>query len=45
MDQLQAFLNKTLRVTTTDARVFVGELKCTDRVRRPAPPPPPPRAC
>ncbi|KAA8913763.1 hypothetical protein FN846DRAFT_751499, partial [Sphaerosporella brunnea] len=30
---LQAFINKSLRVTTTDARFFIGELKCTDRDR------------
>ncbi|CUS09797.1 unnamed protein product [Tuber aestivum] len=29
---LQEFINKTMRITTTDTRVFVGELKCTDRV-------------
>ncbi|KAF3909271.1 hypothetical protein ABW20_dc0106871 [Dactylellina cionopaga] len=28
---LQAFITKTLRVTTKDTRMFVGELKCTDR--------------
>ncbi|KAK6538710.1 hypothetical protein TWF694_010285 [Orbilia ellipsospora] len=28
---LQAFIAKTLRVTTKDTRMFVGELKCTDR--------------
>ncbi|KAF8536633.1 hypothetical protein BDD12DRAFT_279415 [Trichophaea hybrida] len=31
--QLQAYINKTLRVTTTDGRFFVGDLKCTDRDR------------
>lgn len=39
---LQSFISKTLRITTTDTRVFVGELKCTDKVR-PAPLRPPPR--
>ncbi|KAI9848935.1 MAG: hypothetical protein M1838_000315 [Thelocarpon superellum] len=39
MDQTQAvnfltsILGKRLRVTTTDTRVFVGEMKCTDRDR------------
>ncbi|KAI5803856.1 hypothetical protein EDC01DRAFT_611675 [Geopyxis carbonaria] len=28
---LYDYINKTLRITTTDARLFVGELKCTDR--------------
>ncbi|EWC44662.1 hypothetical protein DRE_06558 [Drechslerella stenobrocha 248] len=28
---LQSFITKTLRVTTKDTRMFVGELKCTDR--------------
>ncbi|PUU77846.1 hypothetical protein B9Z19DRAFT_1085394 [Tuber borchii] len=28
---LQEFINKTMRITTTDTRVFVGELKCTDK--------------
>lgn len=48
---LQSHINGTLRVTTTDNRFFIGELKCTDRVRsflpphppRPPTPPPPPR--
>ncbi|KAG0644657.1 hypothetical protein HOY80DRAFT_878319 [Tuber brumale] len=30
---LQEFINKTMRITTTDTRVFVGELKCTDKDR------------
>ncbi|KAL7273504.1 hypothetical protein RUND412_003642 [Rhizina undulata] len=28
---LQGFINRTLRITTTDKRMFVGELKCTDK--------------
>ncbi|KAF3936552.1 hypothetical protein ABW19_dt0202394 [Dactylella cylindrospora] len=28
---LHSFITKTLRVTTKDTRMFVGELKCTDR--------------
>ncbi|RPA92525.1 hypothetical protein L873DRAFT_1817404 [Choiromyces venosus 120613-1] len=28
---LQEFISKTMRITTTDTRVFVGELKCTDK--------------
>ncbi|RVD86290.1 uncharacterized protein DFL_004574 [Arthrobotrys flagrans] len=28
---LHSFITKTLRVTTNDTRMFVGELKCTDR--------------
>ncbi|KAH0610233.1 uncharacterized protein H6S33_011760 [Morchella sextelata] len=28
---LQSFISRTLRVTTTDTRVFLGELKCTDK--------------
>ncbi|KAI5858959.1 hypothetical protein BZA05DRAFT_314499, partial [Tricharina praecox] len=30
---LQSHINGTLRVTTTDNRFFIGELKCTDRDR------------
>ncbi|KAI9807864.1 MAG: hypothetical protein M1825_005170 [Sarcosagium campestre] len=30
---LVSLLNRKLRVTTTDTRVFVGQLKCTDRDR------------
>ena len=30
---LYKYLGKTLRVHTTDKRVFVGQMKCTDRVR------------
>jgi len=29
--ELQTYIDQTLRVTTTDNRFFVGELKCTDR--------------
>lgn len=31
---LRAYLGKTLRITASDGRVFVGQMKCTDRVRR-----------
>ena len=34
---LHGFITKTLRVTTKDTRMFVGELKCTDRVGVPIP--------
>lgn len=30
---LTSFLNKTLRIHISDGRVFVGQLKCTDRER------------
>ncbi|KAI9797694.1 MAG: hypothetical protein M1833_005355 [Piccolia ochrophora] len=30
---LRSLLNRTLHVTTTDDRLFVGQLKCTDRDR------------
>ena len=30
---LTKLLNKTLRIHTTDTRIFVGQLKCTDRDR------------
>ncbi|CCX15032.1 Similar to LSM domain-containing protein 1-A; acc. no. Q6GQ67 [Pyronema omphalodes CBS 100304] len=30
---LQGYINRTLRVTTTDDRFFIGDLKCTDRDR------------
>lgn len=30
---LESLLNKTLRVYTTDTRIFVGQLKCTDKVQ------------
>lgn len=30
--QLQTYINKSLRVSTSDGRYFVGDLKCTDRV-------------
>lgn len=29
---LTSLLNKTLRVTTSDERMFLGEFKCTDNV-------------
>lgn len=29
---LQSLLNKNLRVTTTDSRMFLGQFKCTDPV-------------
>lgn len=29
---LEALLGRTLRIHTTDTRVFVGEFKCTDNV-------------
>jgi hypothetical protein len=32
---LQGYINRTLRVTTTDDRFFIGDLKCTDRVGLP----------
>lgn len=32
---LQSLINKTLRVYTTDARLFVGTFKCTDPVGSP----------
>jgi hypothetical protein len=32
-DYLTSLLNKTLRVTTTDTRMFLGLFKCTDSVR------------
>lgn len=32
---LESLINKTLRVYTTDSRLFVGTFKCTDPVRRP----------
>jgi hypothetical protein len=31
-DYLNGLLNKSLRVTTTDKRMFLGEFKCTDSV-------------
>ena len=31
-DYLTSLLNKTLRVTTTDTRMFLGQFKCTDSV-------------
>lgn len=32
-DYLRSLLNKNLRVTATDSRMFCGEFKCTDPVR------------
>lgn len=32
-EYLTALLNKTLRIHTTDSRIFVGTMKCTDQVR------------
>ncbi|KAE9366842.1 hypothetical protein N431DRAFT_429646 [Stipitochalara longipes BDJ] len=32
-DYLTSLLNKTLRVTTTDTRMFLGQFKCTDSDR------------
>ncbi|GAB7353659.1 hypothetical protein MBLNU459_g4066t2 [Dothideomycetes sp. NU459] len=29
---LTSLLNKTLRIYTTDTRIFVGQMKCTDKV-------------
>lgn len=31
-EYLTALLNKTLRISTTDSRIFVGTMKCTDQV-------------
>ena len=31
---LKSLLNKELRVYTTDTRMFIGDFKCTDNVRR-----------
>ena len=31
---LEALLNKKLRVHTDDSRMFLGDFKCTDKVRR-----------
>lgn len=33
IDFLSSLLNKYLRVTTTDTRMFYGVFKCTDPVR------------
>ncbi|GAB7353658.1 hypothetical protein MBLNU459_g4066t1 [Dothideomycetes sp. NU459] len=30
---LTSLLNKTLRIYTTDTRIFVGQMKCTDKDR------------
>jgi N-alpha-acetyltransferase 38, NatC auxiliary subunit len=40
-DYLTSLLNKTLRVTTTDTRMFLGQFKCTDSVCLPPFPLPP----
>lgn len=32
-EYLTRLLNKTLRIHTTDSRIFVGTMKCTDQVR------------
>jgi len=32
-EYLTSLLNKTLRLHTTDSRIFVGTMKCTDQVR------------
>jgi hypothetical protein len=37
-DYLNGLLNKSLRVTTTDKRMFLGEFKCTDSVAISPPP-------
>jgi len=33
-DYLRSLLNKNLRVTATDSRLFCGQFKCTDPVCR-----------
>jgi hypothetical protein len=35
-DYLHSLINKTLRVYTTDSRLFVGTFKCTDPVSSPS---------
>ena len=37
-DYLSSLLNKYLRVTSTDGRIFWGQFKCIDPVRCPSPP-------
>ena len=32
VEYLSSFTGTTMRVTTTDGRMFVGTMKCTDRV-------------
>ena len=32
-DRLATYLGKTLRIQITDGRMFVGQMKCTDKVR------------
>jgi hypothetical protein len=39
-DYLTSLLGKTLRVTTNDTRMFLGQFKCTDSVRLPSSLPP-----
>lgn len=41
-DFLKSLLNKNLRITTSDTRMFLGQFKCTDSVRLPFPPSLPP---
>ena len=36
VEYLKALLGKQLRIFTTDTRMFVGEMKCTDMVIRPS---------
>ena len=36
---LSSLLNRHLRVTSTDGRIFWGQFKCIDPVRRPVPSP------
>lgn len=33
IDYLSSFLNKTLHLHTSDGRIFVGQMKCTDNER------------
>jgi N-alpha-acetyltransferase 38, NatC auxiliary subunit len=30
---LKQFIGKTLRISTTDGRMFAGTMRCTDKVR------------
>ncbi|KAG9643973.1 hypothetical protein KCU98_g11075, partial [Aureobasidium melanogenum] len=39
-EYLTSLLNKTLRIHTTDSRIFVGTMKCTDQVCPLSPLPP-----
>lgn len=36
-DYLSSLLNKNLRITTSDTRIFHGQFKCTDSVYQPFP--------